>query len=130
MSLNLPSNELTGLREQFLNWKQLYPHKQLPKHLWDHALALLSKYSLNDIAKSIGTSPQYLRLKQKKRLSTHPPKMHFVEIEPSQVCDLNQIRMQIRDHKGLAVELSFQGSVDQIFPLISTLLKEENSCSK
>lgn len=130
MSLNSSTNDLTEIGDRFLNWKQLYPHKKLPKSFWDDAFSLIAKYTFNDVAKAIGFSPQYLRLKQKKRLSAaNPFPLHFVEIEPSQI-DSTQIKLHIHGHNGLAVDISFQGNINQIFPLLSYLLKEENPCSK
>jgi len=132
MSLYSIVSELEYLRKQFHNWKQTNPKKRIPTRLWDDALDLLNKHSLDDIAKSIGFSPAYLRHKQKKRSAAVVPKLKFVEVQPNQATlGVSQaIHVNIQNHKGIVVDLSFQGSMDQIFPLITTLFREGKPCSK
>lgn len=132
MSFNSIVNELEDLREQFHNWKQTNPQKRIPTRLWDHALDLLSKHSLDDIAKSIGSSPSYIRRKQKQKSATVAPELKFVEVQPNlATLGVSQaIQVNIQDHKGIVAQISFQGSIDQIFPLITTLFKEGKPCSK
>ena len=131
MSFNSSINELEDLKDQFHTWKKYNPQRHIPKQLWNHALDLIPKYGLDDIAKSIGYPSTYIRLKQQKRATVTPPEIKFVEIQPSQpVVEIDQvIRINIQDHQGTVVELSFKGNVDQTFPLILSLFKEEK-CSK
>lgn len=132
MSVNHSSKDLEDLGEQFHNWQQNNPHRHIPKHFWGCALDLLTKFSVEDVAKSIGYSPSYILLKQRRRSAVVSSDTEFVELQPNQSsfdpCQI--IRMNIQDHTGVMVELSFHGSVEQIFPLISSLFQEGKSCSK
>jgi hypothetical protein len=137
MSLNSSIKDLKILQEQFHQWKQQKPQCRIPKQLWNCALDLLSKYSIDDIAKSVGFSPSYVRLKQRKKIAEVPPKVRFVEIQPSAEVPTNQtsfessqIRVNIHNRQGVTIELSFQGSVDQAIPIISSLFMEGKSCSR
>lgn len=123
--------ELEDLSERFHKWKQNNPNRHVPKKFWDDTIQILDKYSLDVVANAIGYPPAYLLHKQQKRQALVITETEFVEMNSSQtISGLNSIRVNIQNHKGINVELSFQGEVGQIFPLISTLFKEGNPCSK
>ena len=130
MTFNSSIKELDELGERFHSWKQNNPYRHVPKGYWDEALEFTTKYSLDDVAKAIGYTSSYILYKKQKKQPTATHKMEFVQIRPSQiVSDLNQIQMNIQNIQGVSVELSFQGCVEQVFPLISSLFKER-PCSK
>lgn len=89
MPLNSPINDLTELGERFQTWKQLYPHRYVPKQFWNNALKLITKYGLNDVAKSISVPAHYLRLKQ-QHPPTIAPEIQFADIEPDLSRDSSQ----------------------------------------
>ena len=122
--------ELDNLGKRFHTWKQNNPYRRVPKAFWDDAFKLIDKHSLDDVARSIGYASSYILHKRKKWPVTSPA-IKFVEIQPSQPkFDLNPIQVKIQNYQGVLVELSFQGCVEQIFSLVSSLVKEGNPCSK
>jgi hypothetical protein len=130
MTFHPTIKELDDLGERFHKWKQNNPYRHVPKDYWDDALKCTVKYGPYNVAQSIGYSASYIIQKQRKGQSAPLHQLEFVEIQPSQTaCDLDKIQMNIQNHRGVAVELSFQGSVEQIFPLISSLFKE-SACSR
>lgn len=131
MTFHPSIKELDDLGEQFHNWRQINPHRRIPKKYWDDALKYLAKYGSYDVAKSIGYSPAYIIQKQRKAQSRSLPAIEFVEIQSSKpVSELSPVQINIRNRQGVALELSFQGGLEQIFPLISLLFKEETSCCR
>ena len=123
MTINTSIKELDNLGERFRNWKQNNPHKNIPREFWNEALVHSDKYyGRSAVAKSIGCAPSLIRLKQQKKQQVAAPEVSFVEILQSKsTFDVNQIQINIQNRSGMAIELSFQGGVDQIFPLISSL---------
>jgi hypothetical protein len=123
--------ELDDLGERFHRWKQNNPNRHVPKKFWDETIQILDKYSIDAVACAIGYPPAYVLHKQQKKQAVAITETEFVEIHSNHtISDLNPIRVNIQNHQGINVELSFQGNLEQIFPLISTLFKEGNPCSK
>ena len=123
--------KLDDLGEQFRNWKQNNPHQHIPKEFWNEVLVHSDQYGRNAVAKAIGCAPSLIRHKQRKKQPVATSEVAFVEIQQSQpTFDAGQIQINIQNRSGMAVELSFQGGVEQIFPLISALFKEGFQCSK
>lgn len=122
--------ELGNIRERFHNWKQNNPYQHIPKELWDDALTLIDKYSLGEVAESIGYAPAYVRLKQRNRQALIPSPVQFVEMPRQTTFEHNQTQVIIRNQQGVSVELAFQGAFEQVFPLITSLFKDGYSCCK
>lgn len=123
--------KLDDLGERFRNWKQNNPHQRVPKEFWNEALVLSDQYGRKAVAKVIGCAPSHIHHKQRKKQHIIAPEVAFVEIQQSQpTFDASQIQITIQNRNGVAVELSFQGGVEQIFPLISSLFKEGSPCSR
>lgn len=131
MSSNSSTEELENLRQQFLKWRQKKPRGRYPRHLWDSALKLASKYSYKVVAKQTGYSPYYLRNKEKSRSIPVPPKINFVEVKPEMPTRCSQtVRVRIQQSNGVTADLSFDGYVEQVFPLLSTVFQEADPCSR
>ena len=129
MTLNSSIKELNELGERFHNWKKNNPCRRFPKEYWADVFKFTAKYSLDAVAKSIGYAPSYILRKQQKKWPSSTLEKEFVEIQPSQtIFDLNQIRVHIHKPQGTAIELSFHGGVEQLFPLIHSLFKEGEPC--
>lgn len=123
--------ELDDLAERFRNWKQNNPHRRLPKEFWSEVLVHCDQYGRNAVAKAIGCAPSLIHRKQRKKQHIISPEVAFVEIQQNQhTFDVSQIQVNIQNRNGVAVELSFQCSVEQIFPLISSLFMEGSPCSR
>ena len=121
------SNDIEGVGGQFHTWKKQNPRRRIPQHLWYCALDLITRHSIHEIAKAIGFSVAYIRHKLKAKQNSN----EFVAILPqTPMSSGNTIKMNIQCSQGIAIELAFQGSLDQAFPLISMLFKEQSSCSK
>ena len=125
------------LEKQVRQWKLQNPQLHLPKKLWDCAFDLLLNYTVDDVAKSMGSTPAYLRRKQKKWAKV-APKTRFIQIQPTVEEPPNKttpepsqiIQVNIHGRQDLEIELRFQGNVEQLIPLISSLLNEEKLCSR
>lgn len=122
--------ELSNIRERFHNWKQNNSHQHVPKELWDDALKLIDKYSLKEVAESIGYAPAYVRIKQRYKQALIPSAVQFVEMATQTTFDQNLNQVIIRNQQGVSVEIAFQGSFEQVFPLITSLFKDGHSCCK
>ena len=94
MSLNHTSNELQELGEKFQSWHQNNPHQHIPKQLWDTALKLIEKYSLNDVAKSIGYPHSCLRQKLNRKSLAISTEACFVEVQPHQTNSNKQLKIK------------------------------------
>lgn len=131
MTIKSSIKELDNLGERFRNWKQNNPHKYIPREFWNEALVHSNKYGRSAVAKAIGCAPSLIRHKQQKKQHVAAAEVAFVEIQQGKsTFDVNQIQINIQNRSGMAIELSFQGGVDQIFPLISSLFKEGSPCSR
>ena len=131
MTIKSSIKDLDNLGERFRNWKQNNPHKRIPRELWNEALIHSDKYGHNAVAKAIKCAPSTIHHKQQKKQYAAAPKVAFVEIQQiKSTFDSSQIQINIQNRSGIAIELSFQGDVDQIFPLISSLFKDSSACSR
>jgi hypothetical protein len=131
MTLHATTSELQDLGESFYNWKQTHPYKRIPKKYWDGALQLIDKYGLHNVSNSIGCAPCYLLRKQQKKQSVSPSTIEFAEIQPRQpLFASNQIQVNIKSHQGISVDISLQGNLEEVFPLVVALFKGEKPCSK
>lgn len=131
MTSHFSINELDDLGERFHKWKQNNPNRHVPKKFWDDTIQILDKHSLDAVARAIGYPPAYVFHKQKQSKAVALPETEFVEIRSTQtISNLNPIKVNIQNCQGINVELSFQGQIEQLFPLISNLFKEGNSCSR
>jgi hypothetical protein len=131
MTFNSIDKELDDLAERFHNWKKSNPHRHIPKEYWNDALQCTDKYGPYAVAESIGYSSTYLIQKQRKKHSIATSSLEFVEIQPNQPTFVtDKIQMNIQNQHGVAVDLSFQGGIEQTFPLIYSLFKEGVSCSR
>ncbi|MGA8163978.1 MAG: hypothetical protein WB791_03010 [Waddliaceae bacterium] len=125
------SQKLQELGDQFLKWRQNNPHRHIPRNLWDKALLLAEKHDVKKVAKEIGFPANYIRRKIKKRLVPNPTVQKFVEVRshPNNPLEVSQgMKLRIQQSGGTMAELFFQGSVEQVFPLMRMLLRE-NLCS-
>ena len=126
MNFHTSNNELDEIRELFHHWKQNNPNRHVPKSCWNDVFKLIPRHGLRDVAKAIGYAPSELLRRQKNSPAANTSKMQFVEIQPCQQSfTSSQIKMNIRNNNGVVVELSFQGDVEKVFPLISSMFKEE-----
>ena len=122
-------SKLSDLSELFRNWKQNNPHKRVPKEFWNEAFVYCDQYGHSAVAKAIGCAPSRIHQKQQKKHRIPTPEVAFVEIQQSQPrVEVSKIQMNIQNRNGVVVELSFQGSLDQVFPLISSLFTETHPC--
>ena len=138
MPVNPIRNELEEISIQFESWRKEHPHRHYPKRLWKHALILLETRDIKEVAKATGYPPSYLLRKAKSQPSPLPvlSELQFVEIQPQpqvMIPDLSansEIRLHLKKSGDAMAELSFQGSVSELFPLLSNLFKEGDLCSK
>ena len=131
MTLHATINELQDIGERFHNWRQTHPYKRIPKEYWDDALQLINKHGLHSVSTSIACTPCYLLRKQQKKHSASPSTLEFAEIQLRQpLVASNQIQVNIKSRQGISVDISLQGNLEEVFPLVVALFKEEKPCSK
>ena len=131
MTINTSIKELDNLGERFRNWKQNNPHRSVPREFWNEALVHSDKYGRRAVAKSIGCAPSLIRLQAAKKTTYDRPRSCICGDTAKQpTFDVSQVQINIQNRNGVAVELSFQGGVALIFPLISSFFKEGAPCSR
>lgn len=125
MSYESSDNELETLGKAFHEWRRNNPNSRYPKDLWDQALELTTSYGFDAVAKLTGYPPSYLRRKSERRLSTASYETQFVELNPNTPVIPQEVKLRIQK-SGLMAEMSFQGDIEQIFPLLYSMTKGES----
>ena len=117
---NLPiiSSTLKTVKDQFVYWRANRRNRRepIPEHLWDAAVALSKRHSINLTAKTLGLS--YADLKNRVRgLDPKRPKRKlkptsFVEISFPDSTPASECIIEMEDKSGSRMRMSFKGNVD------------------
>lgn len=118
---------LRHLTQHFAQWRQSRrtPRGRIPPELWARAVALTATFSVSQVAKQLGLTPQALKRRREARsgLPTLTPAPHapqFVEVAPAWRTPATEVEVQRPD--GTRLRISYSEASPALVPLLQTFL--------
>ncbi len=131
-SLTTLSVEVRSVQRKFDKWRTTRPRlSRIPDSLWEAAISLHPRHSLNKIARILHL--EYAVLRQHLPFSPPPtrkrekPTQRFVEVTPLRVAAVNEYLVEVEDVRGRAVRVRLpcsRGGIEGVVELVRQLRQE------
>jgi hypothetical protein len=124
--------EVRAVQRQFHKWRTTRTRiSRIPDSLWEAAISLHPRHSLNRIARILHLECAVLRQHLPSSSTTSrkakKSRQRFVEVTPSEVPVVNEYLVEVQDARGMAVRVRLpcsRGGIEGVVELLRRLRQE------